>query len=120
MRTVTTFGQSEEEEIRRREERRTFSAVAELVLPDHGLSIDGVVADASSGGLTFRPAANYIEERTGEHVMVVVEDIRRKGVIRSTRVNGYGIQLIDRLTPEDLDLLSELNLDLRGGAAKAK
>ncbi len=96
----------------RQDERSAFSVIAELSLPDKGFSIDGVVTEASRGGLSFRPAANYIEERTGEHIQIVAQHIRRNGVIRSTRVNGYGIQLLEQLSDSDLEALKAMNVNL--------
>lgn len=97
---------------KRREERKTFSAIAMLGLPDRGFALDGVISEASRGGCTFRPAALYIEERTGEQVMIEVEGIKRKGIIRATRVNGYGIQLFDPFTEEDLEMLRMVSVNL--------
>ena len=96
----------------RSEERTEFSVIAELVAPDRGIATDGVISEASRGGLTFRPATNYIENRTGERIQIVIEGLKRMGIIRSTRANGYGVQLLEPLSPEDLDLLREISVDI--------
>ncbi|MEM9169059.1 MAG: hypothetical protein AAGC56_05350 [Pseudomonadota bacterium] len=97
---------------KRTDERLECFTAAQLTLPDRGVAIDGAILEASAGGLTFRPAANYMEDRTGEAVQMVVEGLRRRGIIRSSRVNGYGVQLFEKLSKDDLELLRERSLDI--------
>lgn len=96
----------------RREEREATFTIASMAMPDRGFELDGVIMDASRNGLTFRPASNYFEFRTGEHIQVVLEEGVKTGVIRSTRPDGYGIQLFDALSEEDLQRIQEESLDL--------
>ncbi|MBI1391420.1 MAG: hypothetical protein GC152_01645 [Alphaproteobacteria bacterium] len=97
---------------KRRDERQELSAIAELSIPDKGFSIDGVISEASRGGLTFRPATSYIIARDGERVQVIADLIKRTGIIRSTRVNGYGVQLLEPLSNADLAKLRDASVDL--------
>lgn len=87
---------------KRAEERAELTVISEMTFPEKGYSVDGIITDASKGGCTFRPATNYLEERTGEHILIVIEQISRRGVIRSTRANGYGVQLLEKFTENDL------------------
>ena len=97
---------------KRKEAREEFSVVAELSFPDKGFHIDGLVTEASRGGLTFRPATSYVVEIIGERIQVIVDRIKRNGVIRSTRENGYGSQLLDELTDGDLKILRNTSIAL--------
>ena len=98
----------------RRESRQNSFTVASLSMPDRGISIDGVILEASHNGLTFRPATNYIENRIGESIQILVGPAARNGIVRSARPDGYGIQLFDPLTDDDLVLIAEESVDLQG------
>ncbi len=100
---------------KRKEERVDLSVIAEMSLPDKGYSIDGAITEASRSGLTFRPATDYIVERSNERVQIITDNVRRNGVIRSTRVNGYGVQLTDPLSAADHDTLQEASVNLQQG-----
>lgn len=97
---------------KRKEERQELSAIGELSIPEKGFSMEGIISEASRGGLTFRPATTYMVERSGERVQIVADRIKRTGVIRSTRANGYGVQLMETLSPSDLDLLKNVSVAL--------
>ncbi|MEM9153223.1 MAG: hypothetical protein AAGB19_22610 [Cyanobacteria bacterium P01_F01_bin.3] len=96
----------------RREKRSRSFTVASLSMPDRGFSIDGVILEASKNGLTFRSATNYIENRIDEPIQLMVGAISRNGIIRSTRPDGYGVQLFEPLTDEDLSFVQEQSVDL--------
>ncbi|MEO1014528.1 MAG: PilZ domain-containing protein [Pseudomonadota bacterium] len=100
---------------KRKEERVDLSVIAEMSLPDKGYSLDGAITEASRSGLTFRPATDYMVERSNERVQIITDNIRRNGVIRSTRVNGYGVQLTDPLSTADHDTLKEASVNLQQG-----
>ena len=97
---------------KRREARSDCFAVATLAIPDRGYRLDGVVKEASHGGLTFRPASTFIEFLTGDSAQVVFEGGAKNGIIRASRPDGYGIQLFDAFTDEELDRLRDVSLDL--------
>ncbi|MEO0397860.1 MAG: hypothetical protein AAF224_00370 [Pseudomonadota bacterium] len=98
---------------KRKDARTTLTVIAELAFPDRGFSLDGVILEASRGGLTFRPASHYIEEKAGEQIQVRVEETAKKGIIRSTRVNGYGIQLFDPFSEAELESFRTNSIDLK-------
>ncbi|MEM6414612.1 MAG: hypothetical protein AAF720_08140 [Pseudomonadota bacterium] len=103
---------AEKNKHKRKEARTDISAIAELAFPDRGFSLDGVIVEASTGGLTFRPAAHYIEERVGEQIQVRVIGVQKNGIIRATRVTGYGIQLFDSFSELELSSMRAKSVDL--------
>ena len=97
---------------KRQDARKNCFTVAALLLPEKGITIDGVIREASRRGLTFRPASNYIEERDGEAVQIAFSSWSRNGIIRSSRPDGHGIQLFDPLADEDIAAVIEASLNL--------
>ena len=90
---------------RRQAERHESFAIARLNFPNRGFSLDGAIVEVSPFGLTFRPATHYLECRKDSSIQIVFEDIRKNGIIRSGRFDGYGIQLLDKLTKEELEFI---------------
>lgn len=97
---------------KRSEERGRCFTVAQLRSPETGSQLDGVLLDASPNGVTFRPAASYIQEMDGEQIVVVCQELLRVGIVRSTRPDGYGIQLLEALAESDLDVIYRSSIDL--------
>ena len=83
-----------------------------MSLPDKGFGIDGLITEASKGGFTFRPASNYLVERTGEYIQIIIDEFQRSGIIRSTRPDGYGVQLLQPLDDQELKLLKQKTIKL--------
>lgn len=90
---------------KRKFERHKIFAVAEMVLMNNSQRIDGVIDEISIGGLRFRPASAFIMERSGEAVSISLGELQVSGRIRATRADGYGVQLLDKLNDEQLDVL---------------
>lgn len=84
----------------RAHQRHPAVIVAELLIADKGFKIDGLVIEVSRGGIRFREASNYILDRRGTTVVVIVGDKEFPGSIVNVGTNGYGIKL-DTLIPED-------------------
>ncbi|MEM9704444.1 MAG: PilZ domain-containing protein [Pseudomonadota bacterium] len=97
---------------KRAEQRVDIFALAEIALPDRNFSLDGVIIDASPGGLSFRPSTQFIEDLTGEPVKLLIEGVAKNGVIRATRPNGYGVQLTRGFSTGELALLRDLSVDV--------
>ena len=91
--------------VRRQAERKESFAIAKLNFPNRGFSLDGAIVEVSQFGLTFRPASHYLECRKDAAIQIEFEDIRKNGIIRSSRFDGYGIQLLDKLTHSELELI---------------
>ncbi len=90
---------------KRRFERFDIFAVGAMKIMNNSQRIDGVIDEVSAGGLRFRPAATYILERRNEAVSIELGDFVISGIIRATRADGYGVQLLDQLNPEQLKIL---------------
>jgi len=87
---------------KRQFERHKLFAPGVLIMMNSSQEIDGMIAEISSGGLRFRPASSYIQERNSEPVYIVLDDLRLSGRIRATRADGYGVQVLDEMTEESL------------------
>jgi len=92
---------------KRKYERHKIFAVAEMTLMNNSQRMDGVVDEISVGGLRFRPASAFIMERSGDAVSMALGELHVSGRIRATRADGYGVQLLDQLSNEQLDTLIE-------------
>lgn len=93
-------------------ERHAIFAVSTMVLSNNSQEIEGVIAEISQGGLRFRPASLFLLERNGENISIILDDINVSGIIRASRADGYGVQLLDEISP------SEMNYILRNYKAK--
>jgi hypothetical protein len=80
-------------------ERLACCAVATLVIDERGVELDGLVLEASFGGLLFREASTYIFDRTGAPITAKVAGLELHGSIANVRSTGYGIKL-DRIMGE--------------------
>ena len=90
---------------KRQFERYDIFAVGSLVIMNNSQRMDGVIDEVSAGGLRFRPASVFIMERKNEAVSIHLGDYNISGIIRATRADGYGIQLLDQLSKEQLEIL---------------
>ena len=87
--------------------KRQFSrhetfVISRMVMMGTSQGVDGVINEISVGGLRFRPAATFLQRRDGEAVSILVGKSSYSGRIRSSRPDGYGIQLLDKLSEEQL------------------
>lgn len=103
----------------RQSNRQSCFSVAALGLPDQRIEIEGLVTDISARGVTFRPASHYLMVRDGQPIHLAVEGITRTGVIRSSRPDGYGIQVLEPYSEDDIDrvLKASLNPNMFEGVA---
>lgn len=90
---------------KRKFERYDIFAVGTMTMMDNSMLIDGVIDEVSAGGLRFRPASTYILERKNEAVSMKLGNYKISGMIRATRADGYGVQLLDQLDQDQLDNL---------------
>ncbi len=90
---------------KRRFERHEIFAVATMIILDSSQHIEGVITEISQGGMKFRPASLFLQERNSERVSIILDDINTTGTIRASRADGYGIQLIEKLDEVDLDFI---------------
>ncbi|MGJ8527404.1 PilZ domain-containing protein [Maritalea sp.] len=88
---------------KRKSERFPTFAVGTMMLLDNSYVFDGVITEVSSGGAKFRPASVFLQERNNERVTIKIDEIQSVGVIRASRVDGYGIQLMDSLSDDDIE-----------------
>lgn len=107
---TTTLRQRLSRDITKNSHKRQFQrfdifAVGAMTIMNNSQRIDGVIDEVSAGGLRFRPAATYILERQNEAVSIELGDFVISGIIRATRADGYGVQLLDQLDSEQLDIL---------------
>lgn len=92
---------------KRQFQRHNIFAVASMVMMDNSLNMDGVVDEVSEGGVRFRPASTFIMERNNESVLMNLDSFQISGIIRATRADGYGVQLLDPLNQDQIDILIE-------------
>jgi len=92
---------------KRKFKRHNIFAVGEMVVMNNSQRIDGVVDEISTGGLRFRPASSFIMERNGDAVSMTLGDFQISGRIRATRADGYGVQLLDQLSKNQLNVIIE-------------
>ncbi len=83
-------------------ERHSVFAVATMVLNNNSQEVEGVIAEISQGGLRFRPASLFLLDRNGENISMILDDINVSGIIRASRADGYGIQLLDKINPSEM------------------
>lgn len=85
--------------------RHPCCLVAELLIADKGFKIDGLVIEASRGGIRFREASKYILDRRGTSVVVIIGQSQYPGVIVNVGDNGYGIKLEALVSDEEVERL---------------
>jgi hypothetical protein len=86
----------------RAHERYPCCAIATLELVEQDIQLEGLVLEASLGGLLFREALSFIYDRRGESVRVHVAGLRLLGEIVNVHARGYGLRLAQELTPDEL------------------
>lgn len=76
----------------RRYERHACCVIAVLEIVDKEVPVDGLVTEISEGGLLFRPASQFIFDRTGAEVIVRFSEDEVAGVIVNVKSHGYGVR----------------------------
>ena len=95
----------------RAHERYPCCAIASLDLVHQDIALDGLVLEASLGGLLFREALSFIYNRTGEAVRIRVAGLSLMGEIVNVHARGYGVRLSAELTPDELGRILDLGRD---------
>lgn len=85
---------------KRRHERHGIWLVAELMLPERKITLDGAVLEISRSGILYREATRHILDRRGTEISILLGDKVRHGQILNVSPAGYGI-LLDALIDED-------------------
>ena len=83
-------------------ERHSVFAVATMVLHENSQEIEGIIAEVSQGGVRFRPASLFLLNRNSERISIILDDINVTGIIRASRADGYGIQLLDEISATEI------------------
>jgi hypothetical protein len=86
-------------------DRHKIFAVATMILSFNSQEVEGVITEVSQGGLKFRPATSFLLERNGERVSIIVDDIKKSAIIRASRADGYGVQLLDEIDVNEINYI---------------
>ncbi len=98
----------------RRHPRHPCCIVGVLTILDRAVPVDGLVTEISLGGALFRPASDFIFNRTGELVTLRFADREWRGQIVNVRKRGYGIRLDTEVAQDEIDdILARFGLDMR-------
>lgn len=89
----------------RAHQRHGCCLVAELLITEKGYKIDGLVIEASRGGIRFREASKYVLDRRDVHVVVIIAGNEYPGVIVNVGHNGYGVKLEGLISDEEVERL---------------
>lgn len=87
----------------RQHERKACAVVAQLYFIERGLSIRGLIDEASLGGFRFRPAQSFILQRNHDPVRVTVFDRDLLATLVNTSPMGYGLKLTSMLSTAELE-----------------
>jgi hypothetical protein len=74
-----------------RNKRQKCCVVGVLVAIDRSIPIDGLVMELDEQGAQFRPASQYILDRTGAEVMLRCAEVEMRGTIIATSALGYDV-----------------------------
>lgn len=97
----------------RRHPRHPCCIVGVLTILDRAVPVDGLVTEISLGGALFRPASDFIFNRTGELVTLRFADREWRGQIVNVRKRGYGIRLDTEVAQDEIDdILARFGLDM--------
>jgi hypothetical protein len=91
----------------RRHKRYPCCIIALLTIRQKDLALDGLVTEVSRGGLLFRPASQYIFDRTGADVLISFADDELWGRIVNVKSAGYGIAFDDTIEEERVQSILE-------------
>ncbi|GGH10770.1 hypothetical protein GCM10007036_07510 [Alsobacter metallidurans] len=88
--------------VKRAYPRSACRIAARLELPEKAFSIDGMIIEASRGGILFRESSRYILDRRGAPVVVHLPGLEIKGDIVNVSPLGYGVRLSHLISEEAL------------------
>jgi hypothetical protein len=94
----------------RSHERHACFISGTMFFLEHGFTLDGYVEEISLGGILFRPAQSYVVRRSAGTVRLTAGLLVAEAELRNTSALGYGLQLRQTLTQEQLAaILAEQN-----------
>lgn len=97
----------------RKHPRHPCCIVGVLTILDRAVPLDGLVTEISLGGTLFRPASDFIFDRSRELVSLRFADREWRGQIVNVRRRGYGIKLESEVEQAEIDdILARFGLDL--------
>jgi hypothetical protein len=97
----------------RKHPRHPCCIVGVLTILDRAVPLDGLVTEISLGGALFRPASDFIFDRSGELISLRFADREWRGQIVNVRKRGYGIKLESEVEEAEIDdILARFGLDL--------
>jgi hypothetical protein len=79
--------------------------IAKLTVVQAAFDLEGLLLEASIGGLLFREAATFIYDRRGEAVRVNAAGLTLAGEIVNVHARGYGIRLTEPMEEAMLEHL---------------
>lgn len=85
--------------------RHPCCVIAKMTIVEAAIDLEGLVLEASLGGLLFREASTYIYDRRGEAVRVHAAGLSLAGAIANVHARGYGIRLDQAMEGHMLDHL---------------
>lgn len=92
----------------RRHIRHACSCIGTMSIVNRSLAFEGIVSEIAQGGIKFRPAKTYLQDRKGVQISIEFGGMRLTGKIVATRADGYGIALFEQVGDERIDaFLSE-------------
>ena len=89
----------------RSHERHSCCVLATLLIVERGVELEGLLLEASFGGLLFREASAFVFDRHGAAIKVRAAGLELSGRIVNVRSRGYGIRLDREMTQEQLQTL---------------
>lgn len=89
----------------RSHERQACFISGTMFFLEHGFTLDGYVEEISLGGILFRPAQSYVVRRSAGTVRITAGLLVAEAELRNTSTLGYGLQLRQTLTQEQLDAI---------------
>ena len=95
----------------RSHERHQCQLSGTMFFLEHGFTIDGYVMEISLGGVLFRPSQTYLVRRHEGTVRITAGPLVAEAELRNTSALGYGLQLRQPLTREQLEQIIEKDAD---------
>jgi hypothetical protein len=97
----------------RSHQRHSCCIVGVLVVLGRNVPLDGLVTEVSRGGALFRPASDYVFDRSGEEIALRFADREWRGRIVNVRRRGYGISFENEVSQEEVDeIISRFGLGI--------
>ena len=102
----------------RRHTRHACSCLGTMSIINRSVAMEGIVSEISKGGLKFRPAKTYLQERKDAQVLFEFDRFRISGKIVATRSDGYGVALFEEIEDRDIEaFLAQFGSEVAANAA---